>query len=562
MQTEAPLPVGVHDALSSFTIDSGLATSPMAAADGATSGISRGHIQEWLRDILIDDKARSGVRMTPRKALQYPPCYYAIQKVAGHLGMMSWRLKQRLGDRRTREATEHPSYRLLLEPNELQGRSVFVEAVTAAAIFRGNGRAYIERDSYMRPRSLTILLPERTQTVLVNGEKWHITEIVVDSETGRTEKYKLPDRDVLHIMNFSYDGIAGIDVYQLAKDSIGLGVAAEQQQANHFGRNAIPGLLLQAPKNTFRKPGEANKFLSDFREMHEGIDNAGKTALVQHGITATALSHTGRNSQTIESRQFQREEVALWWALESMIGTKGQSYNSEEQRQLAYLKGLPGRLRNRWEEESDRKLLTEREKRTGSHFHQLNPGSLLQADMKTTIDTLQNGISATIWSPNDAREILGEDAREGGDEYGNPNTSSGASGDDDTGDGSAETADAAALRQRLTSAYESRLLDLWQVEAKRVRTAAAKGDADKFREWVDRFYDSADWPKTLGRVWQDFGGESAEVHRVTVSHAGELTEASLGDDWQEAVEAVVEQWHDQPAKLAHDLVNPTVGDSP
>lgn len=546
---------GVIDCLSHFQV--GAALQVRNGADGATSGIARDQIEAWFRDIAIDNRSPAGVKVNHVTGLMYPPVFYAIQKVAGHLGMMSWKLKQRVGDRKTRDAIEHAAYRLMAYPNYLYTGSVFTETVTGHCIYRGNGRAWIERDTFMRPKSLTIMLPEQWRTVLVDGEKWHIGRLTINTETGETREYRVNDRDVLHIMGFSRDGISGVDVLQLARDSIGLGLAAERQQAKHFSRNAIPGLLLTAPKESFRKSGSAEEWLSEFRRMHEGIDNAGKTALLTNGITATALSHSGRDSQTIESRQFQREEVALWWMLESMIGEGGQSYGSEEQRQLAYLKGLPGKIKKRWEEERDAKLLSEEEKNTGSHYHMMNAGSLLQADMSSTLTTLSTGINARIYSPNDARDILGLDAYEGGDDYANPFTTSNnrpqpadPDPDDEPDDDDDVSDSASALRERLRSAYQSRLEDLWAVEASRIRAAAAKGDADKFRRWLASFYNEADWPKTFARVWTEFGGDGEVAIQIMKSHASDLWDF---EDLSK-VEPMLASWSEQPAKLAEQLV--------
>jgi HK97 family phage portal protein len=539
---------GIIDSLSQFQIGGPLSIS--GATDGATSGVARDQIEAWLRDVVLDNASGSGVRVNAANGLSYPPVFYAVQKVSGHLGMMSWRLKQRIGERKTRDAIEHAAYRLMAFPNHLYNGSVFTETVTGHCIYRGNGRAWIERDSFMRPQSLTIMLPEQWKTILIDGEKWHVGELLINSETGETRKYRIPDRDVLHIMGFSRDGISGVDVLQLARDSIGMGLAAERQQAKHFSRNAMPGLLLTAPKGVFTKEGSGKAYLKEFREMHEGIDNAGKTALLTNGLTAQPLSHSGRDSQTIESRQFQREEVALWWMLESMIGEGGQSYGSEEQRQLAYLKGLPGKIKRRWEEERDCKLLTEQEKNTGSHYHQMNAGSLLQADMRSRLETLGIGITNRIYSPNDARDALGLDAYEGGDAYENPNTTSGNArpapvDDDDEDDPSA------ALRDRLRLAYQSRLEDLWAVEASRVRAAAAKGDADKFAAWINHFYAAAEWPKTFARVWTEFGGDAEVAIQIMRSHEIHL----LDFENLSNVEPLLDSWSEQPAKLAEQLVN-------
>ncbi|TWU67295.1 Phage portal protein [Crateriforma conspicua] len=521
-----PMAAGVFDALSVFHVG-GPMMSAAGENDGDISSLRADKIKDWLRDALIPDRNQSGVHMSPRRAMSYAPVHYALSKVSGHIGMMSLSLKQRIGQRKTRVATRHPAFGLILEPNHLYSGSVFTETVTGHAVFRGNGRAYIERDAYMRPLGLVIIPPDRCRTVVVDGEKWHIASLVVNTETGETRDYRLNDRDVLHVMGFSIDGITGVDVYGMAKESIALGLAAESQQSYHLGRKARPGLILQDVNSHFKDDDEARGFLRQFRDMHDGLDNAGKTALLRHGIKAVeAPGHSGRDSQVVETRQFQREDAALFWCLESILGEDGNSYASEEQRTLAYLKGLPGKLKKRWEEERDRKLLTESQKRSGQYFHELNAGSLLRADMKTTLETLEIGIRAMIYSPNDAREILGLDAVEGGDVYQNPNTSSGGTtsgdtpgGESDDDDGDDTSPEGQRPWELLGKTIRGRLRDLLQVEASRIRAAAEKGDDEAFATWCDRFYNAGNWGKTFERAWTDLGGLADDAAALINDHA-------------------------------------------
>lgn len=547
---------GVVDALSSYQVGGPLSPAALVnAADGATSGASSDKLQDWLRDVLIDNNSVSGIRVNAKTAMQYAPVHYGISKVAGHLSVMSESLKERIGDRKTKAARRHQAHRLIKYPNDLYTGSVFKDALFGHAIFRGNGRAWIERDAFMRPLRLVLIPPDRCDTIIVNGDKWHIADLVVNEETGERKRYKILDRDVLHIIGHSPDGICGYDVLTLARESIGLGLATEKQQATHFGRNAIPGLLLTVPENSpkLKKEGEAKAFLKTFRDMHEGLDNRGKTALLRHGVTATQLSHTGRDSQAIETRQFQREDVALWFCLETILGDESNSYKSHEQRQIAYLQGLPGKLMKRYEEQKDAKLLTERQKDRDSHFHSLNPGSLLRADMQTTMTTLRHGVESTIYSRNDARDYLGLDAVDGGDEYINPNTTSGdhspsdPSPDDDNDDPDNDDVSAETqLRLRLQAAYQVRLQNLFDVEAKRIRAAAAK--PERFASWVENFYGENEFPKTFASVWSELGGEPKQARDIMDCHRILVRDAEPS-----ALESVLNELAKHPKELAEVL---------
>lgn len=460
----------------------------------------------WLHQ---ERETESGVSIDGKTALRYAPVWNAVNRICGRLSQLPLVLYEQTGDRTKTRAVKHPAYKLLRnQPNSLMTPATFKELLQYHALLWGNGRAVIVRDRRGDPLELVPLLPQDTQTVLVNGAKWHVSEIALD-DTGRTETFQFRDEDVLHIPGLGYDGLAGYPLWELAKNSWGLGLAQEKASARLQANHGVPGLLLEAPPGVFADDEEAKKFLYAFREAHEGLDNRGKTGLLREGIKASQIAQTSQELQTIEQRAFQREEAGLWFLLESMLGIESSvSYNSLEQKQLAELINCLNPWLVKWQEECWRKLLREREKAADSHLFRWSTGALLRSDTYTTYQTLTMGVRGRLITPNEAREILDMDPLPDGDTLQNPaidpmrRPAKPADDTQPTGDQANSGREPASVNphqaddrtaNRLQAVITARLQDLAAVETARLSDAMDR--PAKFRNWASEFYER--WKHTL-----------------------------------------------------------------
>jgi HK97 family phage portal protein len=373
---------------------------------------------DWFVD-WVQGQRKGKIKVTQDTALNLPEVWYALTRIAGHVGSLPIHLYKRDGERNKSKARKHPAWRLMhTRPNPLMSASIFKETLQVHALLRGNGRAWIDRDAAGNPIELNIL-PADTKTVLVNGQKWHVANI--QNVKNELEEVAIPDSNVLHIIGLSFDGLVGLDLVYYAADSWGMGLAGLRTSKKAFENYGVPGMLLSAPAGMFKTEKEAAEFLDRFRSMQEGPDNAGKTALLRNGIEATVMNQTVAELQLIESRKSSRQDAALWFLLESILGDDTSvSYNSLEQKMLAYLSNCLLRWLVRWEQECDEKLLTNRQKTSDSHYHRFATGALLRTDMKSQAEYLSKLIASRVMNPNDARDLLEMNEYEGGDEYANP----------------------------------------------------------------------------------------------------------------------------------------------
>lgn len=452
--------------------------------------------------------------MTANRALSYAPVWNCVSRITGAFSVMPLNIHREQGRNKTIQ-TRHSSYDLFRwRPNAYQTPAVFKQQMMCHALLWGNARAYIVRDTLTgRPGELIPLLPDSTATFLIKGEKWHGT--VADPEARlrlfRGEVIKpheviwLEDEDVWHIPGLGFDGIEGKSLISLAKQSWGIGLDAEKHVAKQQKKGYAGGLMLEAPVGAMRGKGEAEEFLKNFRKAHEGADNAGAIGLLREGIKANVMAMSNDDAQFIENRKFQREDAALWFVMQSILGdSSGNSYASLEQKNLAYRMECLAPWSTKIEEESDMKLLTQSERQRG-FYHKFNDGALLRTEKAQTMAFISQGIAARVINPNEGRSMLDMNPYDGGDKYENPNTVARGSEQQPAEKPTEDSAQSEA-------AVKSRISHMIDVESRKVAESASQASAKglNFLQWVDNFYDN-NWQPKLMSVFDELGLEDSRA---------------------------------------------------
>lgn len=463
---------------------------------------------------LFGDDYEQGHHMTATRALSYAPVWNCVSRITGAFSVMPLNIHREQGKNKTIQ-TRHSSYDLFRwRPNAYQTPSVFKQQIMCHALLWGNGRAYILRDNSGRPVELIPLLPDSTGAMLIGGKKWTYT---IPEPEARLRLFKrqeitphdvlwLEDDEVWHIPGLGFDGIEGKSLIKLAAQSWGIGLDAEKHVAKQQKKGYAGGLMLEAPVGAFRSGKDAEEFLTHFKKNHEGADNAGTIGMLREGIKANVMAMNNADAQFIEQRKFNREDAALWFVMQSILGdSSGNSYASLEQKNLAYRMECLAPWSTKIEEECDMKLLTHSERQRG-FYHKFNDGALLRTEKAQTMAFISQGIAARVINPNEGRSMLDMNPYDGGDEYVNPNTIARGSDQQPTEDKPKED------QSQKDAATKSRIAHMIDVESKKVAESAAKASAQglNFLEWVDNFYDK-NWQPKLMAVFTELGLEDTRA---------------------------------------------------
>jgi len=520
------------------------------------------NITNWLAEALIGSSDKKYV--TPHNALSYPPIWYAVNKICGHVGQLPLTLHRRL-DRGADVARAHPAYKLLRErPNAWQTPAVFKELMQCHCLLWGNAYAWIRKEGG-RPVELVPLYPGRTAPELVRGTKQYLH--LVENGDEYIAQWKQPSEgsyivlqedEVFHLPGLGFNGYAGESLWKVASDSWRIGLASDDRIKQGFENGFKAAMLLEAPPEAFRKEEDAREFITEFNKYHSGSENADRAGLLTRGIKANVMQMNSQEAEMVEHRRYQRQDVALWFLLESILGDDSSvSYNSLEQKNLAYLSNCLMRWLVKWEEEANRKLLATN---SNLYYFKYNTAALLRSDYRTTVESLGVAITHRMINPNEAREKLDLNPYEGGDAFENPAITPGQatmeenddademeeSQTDTEDDDTSNESDEVESRNRVVMA---RLDHLLGVERKRVQQCATQKN---FVAAIDRFYEG--WAKTLAKAVEDFGGDADYAAEVCDKHKQALLgcadTVTTDEELKAAVSAEIKGWEDDCRILA------------
>lgn len=350
--------------------------------------------------------SKSGVAVNEQTAMRFTAVFDCVRILAETPASLPLIIYKRLQTGGKQRAPEHPTYSVLHDmANPEMTAMTFRETVQGHAVGWGNGYAYIVRENGWC-KELWPLLPDKTKPVRVNGE------LLYKVSLPNGEQRNLNPLDVLHIPGFGFDGLQGYNPIQLAKEAIGLGLAAEEFGGRFFGQGTNLGGIVEHPGKLGAVAHENIK--SSLSQMYQGLNRSHLLLILEEGMKYQKLGVDPDSAQFLETRKYQVTEIArLFRVPPHMIGDLERStYNNIEHMAIDFVVHTLRPWLVRWEQALNYKLFTPKERR--EYFAEHLVDGLLRGDSKTRAEALatlrQNGIiNADEW-----REIENMNPQEGG----------------------------------------------------------------------------------------------------------------------------------------------------
>src|SRR3990167_6408192 len=342
----------------------------------------------WLYDAFGAEKSAAGVRINSNTALSISAWWRGINLVSGDIGKLPLCVFRRINGGKNKEAyREHPAYKLAKYPNQEMTSSVFKRTLQGHAMSEGNGYGYIRRTNGATPFELLPLNPRKTYPVRYRGILTYLYTPHTDDpkvlESGDlTEQVrKIPAMNMLHVKGLGFDGLSVYSVVQMARDALGRARAMEVYGARYFRNSARPSVVIEHPNKLTEKA--AANLRSSWGRLHEGVDNAHRTDVLEEGMKLSSFQINARDSQLIESEQHSLIEIANFLGLPPhKVGHPSRTaFASLEQENQSYLDDCLMHWLTAWDEEWEAKLLTEAEKSTDEVTVEFITQALLKGDM-------------------------------------------------------------------------------------------------------------------------------------------------------------------------------------
>ena len=361
----------------------------------------------------------SGKRVNERSAMQMTAVYSCVRILSEAVASLPLHFYKYDENGSKVKATEHPLYILLHdEPNPEMTSFVFRETLMTHLLLWGNAYAQIIRNGKGEIIALYPLMPDRMKVDRdEHGRLYYEYQVSSDdAPTNKGSTVKLIPDEVMHIPGLGFDGLVGYSPIAMAKNAIGLAIAAEEYGSKFYANGAAPSGVLEHP-GTLKAP---SKVRDSWTQTFGGSANSHKVAVLEEGMKYTPISISPNEAQFLETRKFQIDEIArIFRVPPHMVGDlEKSSFSNIEQQSLEFVKYTLDPWVSRWEQNMARSLLTAEEKQ--NYFIKFNVDGLLRGDYQSRMNGYATARQNGWMSANDIRELENLDripAELGGDLY-------------------------------------------------------------------------------------------------------------------------------------------------
>lgn len=272
----------------------------------------------------------------------------------------------------------HPAYHLLsCEPNEDMTRFTFFKTLVTSVLLDGNGYAYIERDRVGNAIQLIYLPPQMVGI-----------EYMVDNKGVQRKRYRVSGffdlvepRDMIHVLNFSYEGIVGVSTLTHARQTLGIATDSEQHAAGFFkGGGNVAGVLSIDGTRVDQKQKEQN--YEEWKKRTDPMTGSPNGIIILEGnMKYQPITVNPKDAQLLESRIFNVVDICRFFSVSPVkaFDLSKSSYSTVEATQLAFLTDTVAPMLEKIELEIKRKVF--RPSECGMVTVQFDTSALLRADM-------------------------------------------------------------------------------------------------------------------------------------------------------------------------------------
>lgn len=350
----------------------------------------------------------TGIAVSVDTALRVPAVAAAVRTIAEAAASLSFRVVSIADDGTETDDSSHPAHALLSgEANDWTSSFELIRALMVDALTRdAGGLAWV---NWIGEKPIEII-KYRQGMIGVEFDK-----------DGTGEPYyringrPTPRQQIIHLR-----GAFEKSPVTLAREAIATAVVMERHAARLFGKGARPGGVIETAKNVGDEG--VKKMLAGWKAAMEGADNSGKTGILWDGAQWKQMTLTSVDAQFQQLRIFQLQEIGRAFNIPAvLLGELSRATwsNSAEMQRLflmlclePWLLAIEGALRRALFLKEDRKKFAVRIERD----------DFSKVDLSVLSTSISSLVSSRVINPNDARDWLGMPARDGGDEFANPNT--------------------------------------------------------------------------------------------------------------------------------------------
>lgn len=271
----------------------------------------------------------AGKHVTAETSLELATVWACVRLLSETVATLPFMLYRTAADGGRTVANEDPLYALIHDaPNADHTAVEFWEGVVLSLCLWGNAFAKKE----IIGGRVVALTPLRCDRMAVRRTSAGAREYIYSDPKGR-RVYR--EDDIFHVRGFGGAGDVGLSPISFARQSFGTAMAADELAGAMFANGARPTGILTVDQ--VLKPEQRKQVQEAIVAPFVGSDNAGGLMVLEAGMKFQAVTMSPEDSQFLETRSFQVEEICRWFRVPPfMVGhtQKSTSWGSGLEQQL------------------------------------------------------------------------------------------------------------------------------------------------------------------------------------------------------------------------------------
>lgn len=354
---------------------------------------------------------RSGQIVSVETAKKIATAYRCANVLSDDIATMPFQTYRNQGNQIERiqpdASVRNVAYLLERQPNRWMTPFIWKKSIINWLTYWGNAYIWQPAGTF---RELFVLGANTVTPVMdAEGNLWY--QVIFPN--GKQET--IPDVEMVHLMINSTDGITGRSVLAYARETLGRQLGAHETMDKISGSGLNPTAALWVAGDLSKESREAVR--KAYMDAVTGSGNAGNAAIFDNKITKfEPITINPTDAQFLESIAATDVDIANFFGVPLYKLNLGkQSYESNMQQDLDYLKTTLNPFLVQWEQAAWAKWLTAEEQPTD--YHKFNRDAILQTDAKTRTEYIEKQIFSGQLTPNEGRQINDLSPYEGGDSH-------------------------------------------------------------------------------------------------------------------------------------------------
>jgi len=246
----------------------------------------------------------AGIDVGEGSALGLSALYRAVSLISGTLGTLPMRTLRDTGDGMRQRMTS-----FLDNPGGQYGPTPLEWKETAVAYALLHGDCFM-RHIYGGAGQLMALELVHPLCVGVERDLSRPGGKLFKTYTENGEQVEYDARTMTHVPALSMDGLRGLGLIQIAKNSLGTAIAGDRAAARMFSNGALISGMVTPDEDV--EPDEVKTIKAEIESKVLGHENAGSIPVINRKLKFTPWMMTAKDAQFLESRAFGVQEVARW----------------------------------------------------------------------------------------------------------------------------------------------------------------------------------------------------------------------------------------------------------